>query len=81
MGVALVYNDPTNTEIDSAGGIVALCAAHPGPAPVFVEWKNDDNGSWTTLRSRRLRVQLDDDFLDALRHLVGPERVRLVKAK
>ena len=40
-----------------ARGVAALCAAHPGPAPLYVEW-NDGNGSTARLRSRQVRVQL-----------------------
>jgi hypothetical protein len=33
------------------------------------------------MRSRRLQVELNEEFLDALRELVGPERVTLVKGR
>ncbi|MFQ5702559.1 MAG: DNA polymerase III subunit alpha [Gemmatimonadales bacterium] len=81
MGLELIYKDPDGDIADVANGIVALCSAHPGPAPVFVEWRAPDNGTTARFRSRRVSVQLDDDFLNALRELVGPDRVRLVKAK
>jgi hypothetical protein len=58
----------------------ALCAAHPGPAPVFVAW-SDGNGSQARLRARRLRVELNENLLHALRDLLGSERVRLTKAR
>jgi len=44
-----------------------------------VRW-SDGNGSTTQLRARRTTVALNDDFLRALRQLMGPDRVRLVKA-
>ena len=58
----------------------ALCAAHPGAAPVFIEW-GDGNGATARLRARRLRVALDEPLLEGLRRVLGPERVRLVRAR
>jgi len=66
--------------------VAALCAAHPGPAPVLVEWE-EGNGhpglapgvSATRLRSRSLRVEVNDDLIAALRDLLGPDHVHLVR--
>ena len=67
--------------------IAALCAAHPGPTPVFIEWRGengnkerDENGSLVRLRSRAFRVDAADDLLAALRDLLGADSVTLVKA-
>jgi DNA polymerase-3 subunit alpha len=57
----------------------ALCSAHPGPTPVYVEW-SDGNGDAVRLRSRRIRVAAEDDLVRALRDLLGPESVHYVKA-
>ncbi|MGH7701392.1 MAG: hypothetical protein ACREMJ_12845, partial [Gemmatimonadales bacterium] len=73
---------------DTARAVAALCAAHPGPAPVVVEWRDDENGgggrrepaSGVRFRSRAFRVDAADDLLAALRGLLGDERVHLVKA-
>jgi hypothetical protein len=70
--------------------VAALCAAHPGPAPVLVEWAEEDGDdgavpglapgvSATRLRSRSLRVDAADDLLVALRALLGPDAVHLVR--
>jgi DNA polymerase-3 subunit alpha len=80
IGVEVVWNQETQGNQDMARGVAALCASYPGPAPVFVEW-SDGNGTTTRLRSRSVRVQLRDEFLDALRELVGGDHVRLVKAQ
>jgi hypothetical protein len=61
-------------------GIAALCASHPGPAPLLIEW-SDGNGTVARLRARRLRVALDDEFLAPLRELTGPDLVTLVKVR
>jgi DNA polymerase-3 subunit alpha len=65
---------------DTARAVAALCAANPGPAPVFVAW-GDGNGSSARLRARRLRVALTEQLLDALKSLIGPDRVRLTRAR
>ncbi len=80
MGVALEWSAGGGPDSQAARALKALCTAHPGPAPVFVEW-SDGNGVTAHLRARRTQVALDDDFLNALRELVGSERVRLVKAR
>ena len=58
-----------------------MCAAHPGSAPVLVEFSDDNGGeSSARFRARGLRVALDDDLIRALRVLLGAEGVALVKA-
>jgi len=80
IGVALEWRAGGGPDSQAARALKALCAAHPGPAPVFVKW-SDGNGGTAHLRARRTQVALDDDFLNALRELVGSERVHLVKAR
>jgi hypothetical protein len=65
--------------VETARAAAALCAAHPGPAPLIVAW-GDGNGTTARLRSRSLRVDAADDLLTALRGLLGAEHVHLVKA-
>lgn len=65
---------------ETARRIASLCTTHPGPAPVLVEW-NDGNGTQATLRARKLRVDLEEQFLDELRGLVGADCVNLVKVR
>ncbi|HEX5963611.1 MAG TPA: DNA polymerase III subunit alpha [Gemmatimonadales bacterium] len=57
----------------------ALCTAHPGPTPLYIEW-SDGNGEAVRLRSRRVRVAAEDDLVRALRDLLGTESVHYVKA-
>ena len=80
VGVQLAWRAGNGPEPDLARGVAALCAAHPGPAPVFVQW-SDGNGTTARLRARALRVDPNEDLLEALRDLIGRDRVRLVKAK
>ena len=68
---------------DSTRAVAALCAAHPGPAPVLIEWSEGNgggNGNTARFRSRSLRVDAAEDLLAALRDLLGREHVQLVKA-
>ena len=80
VGVAVGWSPGSAPDPDAARAFSALCAANPGPAPLFVEW-SDGNGTTTRLRSRAYRVSLDDRFLTAIRELLGSDRVRLVKAR
>jgi DNA polymerase-3 subunit alpha len=82
IGVALRWTvgagPPPDAEATRA--VAALCAAHPGPAPVLVEWGGGDGNGGVRLRSRSLRVDAADDLLAALRDLLGADRVHLVRA-
>ncbi|HXF94641.1 MAG TPA: DNA polymerase III subunit alpha [Gemmatimonadales bacterium] len=86
IGVALRWSAAAPPEPETARAVAALCAAHPGPAPLVLEWsEEEENGRQrppltARFRSRSLRVDAADDLLAALRELLGPERVRLVRA-
>jgi DNA polymerase-3 subunit alpha len=80
IGVELMWDNELHSDLEAARGVLALCSAHPGRAPIFVEWSSGSNGV-ERFRSKSLRVQLNGDLLRALRELVGPEQVRLVKAR
>ncbi len=92
IGLALTWSADSPPELDAARAVAALCAAHPGPAPVLVEWADEGGnggaggggggggGPTARLRSRSFRVEPADDLLAALRGILGPERVHLVKA-
>ena len=82
IGVALRWTAARRPEPETARAIAALCAAHPGPTPVFLEWSgmNGSGNEAVRLRSRSFRVDAADDLLAALRDLVGADGVALVKA-
>ncbi len=80
VGLGITWSADRQPDPEQARASAALMAAHPGPAPVFVEW-SDGNGTTARLRARGLRVSLDNELLGALRELLGPERVRLVRAR
>jgi DNA polymerase III subunit alpha len=85
IGVRLSWTAAAPPEPEAARAVAALCAAHPGPAPVIVEWVEANGGGTrgaaaTRLRSRSLRVDAGDELVTALRGVLGAERVDLVKA-
>jgi DNA polymerase-3 subunit alpha len=80
IGVELSWRLGDAPDPGAVRAAVALCAAHPGAAPVYVAW-SDGNGSSARLRARRLRVALDDELLGALRGVLGTARVQLTKAR
>jgi DNA polymerase-3 subunit alpha len=80
VGLELTWRVGGGPDPEAARAAVALCAAHPGPSPVFVAW-SDGNGTTARLRARRLRVGLDETLVHALRDMLGTEHVRLTKAR
>jgi len=81
IGVALRWSAHPGRNGEAARAVAALCAAHPGPAPVVVEWSEDGTGrDLVRLRSRSLTVALEEDLLGALRDILGRDAVTLVKA-
>jgi DNA polymerase-3 subunit alpha len=81
LGVALRLSAGADAPADAARAVAALCRAHPGPAPLFLEWSAETNGGPARFRSRSLQVALDEDLLAALRGLLGADAVSLVKAR
>jgi hypothetical protein len=83
IGLQLSWGPGDAPPADVPRSVAALCAAHPGPVPVLIEWSERNgggNGHTAKFRSRTLRVDAADDLLAALRGLLGRERVQLVKA-
>ena len=79
LALSLRWRAPTAPAPDKLKAAAALCSAHPGPTPLYIEW-SDGNGESVRLRSRRLRVAAEDDLVRALRDLLGAESVHYVKA-
>ncbi len=78
VGVALRWSATGPPGAELLRSAVAVCAGHPGPAPVYIEW-SDGNGEAVRLRARRLRIEPGEDVVHALRALLGADRVRYVK--
>jgi DNA polymerase-3 subunit alpha len=79
VALSLRWKAPTAPAPDAIRSLARLCAAHPGPTAIYIDW-NDGNGESVRLRSRRLRVAVDEELVTALRTLVGSESVSYVKA-
>jgi DNA polymerase-3 subunit alpha len=79
VALSLRWRAPEAPAAAAVRAAAALCTAHPGPTPVYIEW-SDGNGEAVRLRSRRLRVAAEDDLVRALRDLLGADSVHYVKA-
>ncbi len=79
LGLALRWTLAGAPALDSLTEAVALLVAHPGPAPLYIEW-SDGNGERLRARARRFRISPDDALVQGLRRLLGPEAVAFVKA-
>ncbi len=80
LALTIAWRTGAGPDPDAARRIAAHCLAHPGRAPVLVEW-SDGNGTVASFRSRALHVELDEGFLKALRNMAAPARVTLSKAR
>jgi DNA polymerase-3 subunit alpha len=79
LALAIRWNRHQAPPPEDFRAIAGLCAAHPGPAPVFIEW-SDPTGESARMRSKRLRVTPNEELVHSLRSLLGPDAVRLVRA-
>ena len=79
VGIAIRWRAPAAPAPEAIQAAAALCAAHPGPAPVYIEW-SDGNGEALRLRSRRLRIDPQDEVVRDLRTRLGAESVLYVRA-
>jgi DNA polymerase-3 subunit alpha len=79
LALSFRWRAPTAPQPDALRAAAALCSAHPGPTPLYIEW-SDGNGEAVRLRSRRVRIAAEDDLVRALRDLLGADSVHYVKA-
>ena len=79
LGLSLRWRAPGAPLPESLKAAAALCSAHPGPTPLYIEW-SDGNGESVRLRSRRVRVAAEEDLVRALRDLLGADSVHYIKA-
>ena len=79
VALSLRWLAPAAPGPDVLRSAAALCSAHPGPTPLYIEW-SDGNGESVRLRSRRVRVAAEDDLVRALRDLLGADSVHYIKA-
>jgi DNA polymerase-3 subunit alpha len=79
VALALRWQGPNGMTPEIIRSAAAICAAHPGPAPVYIEWTGSD-GAVVRLRSRRHRIEPQEEMVSALRSLFGSDGVTFVKA-
>jgi DNA polymerase-3 subunit alpha len=79
VALSFRWRSPAAPEPDALRAAAALCSAHPGPTPLYIEW-SDGNGEAVRLRSRRVRVAAEEDLVRALRDLLGADSVHYIKA-
>jgi len=79
LALSLRWRAPSAPQPSAVKEIAAICSAHPGPVPIYIEW-SDGNGEAVRLRSKRIRVAAADDLVRALKDLLGAESVHYVKA-
>jgi DNA polymerase III subunit alpha len=79
VALSFRWRAPAAPEPGVLRAAAALCSAHPGPTPLYIEW-SDGNGESVRLRSRRVRVAAEDDLVRALRDLLGTDSVHYIKA-
>ncbi|HET8649233.1 MAG TPA: DNA polymerase III subunit alpha [Gemmatimonadales bacterium] len=79
VALSLRWAAPHPLPPETIRAAAALCSAHPGPTPLYIEW-SDGNGEAVRLRSRRVRVAAGEDLVRALRDLLGAGSVHYVKA-
>jgi len=80
LGVAIRWEAPAAPPAETLAAVARVCEAHPGPAPLYIDW-TDGNGESARLRSRRLRVGAEESTLRALRDLFGGDAVSLIRAE
>ncbi len=79
VALSLRWGAPSAPRPEALQQVAALCSAHPGPTPLYIEW-SDGNGEAVRLRSRRMKVTAEEDLVRALRDLLGADSVHYVKA-
>jgi hypothetical protein len=80
VAVAIRWAGQSRSPLEAAQAIARACEAHPGPAPLYIDW-SDGNGGSARLRSRRLRVGAGEATLRAFRDLFGGDAVSLIRAE
>jgi DNA polymerase III subunit alpha len=78
LAVAIRWQRPAAPAAEVMQAVARVCETHPGSAPLYIQW-SDGNGRSARLRSRRLRIELREETLRALRDLVGADAVTLVR--
>jgi DNA polymerase-3 subunit alpha len=79
FALSVKWQLPSAPPPEKIRAIARLCNAHPGPMPVYIDW-TDGNGEAVRLRSRGVRVALEEDLVRGLRDLLGPDAIHFIRA-
>jgi DNA polymerase-3 subunit alpha len=79
VSVSIELTAGANLTPDVMSDVRATVEAYPGSAPLELRW-TDGNGTQARFRSRTLTLSATNAALTELRALLGPDRVRLVRA-
>ena len=79
VALTLRWSLPGSPDPGALRAAVALCSAHPGPTPLYIDW-TDGNGEAVRLRARRVRVAAEEELVRALRDLLGADSVHYARA-
>jgi len=79
VGLVFRWTAPRSPAAETIRQAAAVCAGHPGAAPVYIEW-SDGNGDAVRLRARRFRVEPEEEVVQALRAMLGADAVHYIKA-
>ncbi|HLG05372.1 MAG TPA: DNA polymerase III subunit alpha [Gemmatimonadales bacterium] len=79
VGLVFRWTAPRSPAAETIRQAAAVCAGHPGAAPVYIEW-SDGNGEAVRLRARRFRVEPEEEVVQALRAMLGADAVHYIKA-
>jgi len=80
LGVAVRWAATSAPEPERVRMAARIAAAHPGPAPLYIDW-SDGNGTAVRLRARRFRVEPGDDTVRAFRDVFGADAVSYVRSE
>ncbi|MCU0620026.1 MAG: DNA polymerase III subunit alpha [Gemmatimonadales bacterium] len=63
---------------EAVRALARLCSAHPGPTALYIDW-TDGNGEAVRLRSRSIRVALEEELVHGVRELLGAESIHYIR--
>ncbi|MEO8448963.1 MAG: DNA polymerase III subunit alpha [Gemmatimonadota bacterium] len=79
MALTLRWAKPSAPTPELLQSVMAVCSQFPGVVPLYIEW-SDGNGEQVRLRSKRLRVNLETDLVQAVQSLMGRDAIGFTKA-
>jgi DNA polymerase-3 subunit alpha len=79
LGIAIRWTAPLSPAAETVRAAARLCATHPGPAPLYIDW-SDGNGTMVRLRGPSPPGEPHEETIRALRELFGGDAVSFIRA-